>query len=401
LIFLARSIKEKKVAMFVGGCVRKHILGDEEIDDIDIATIFSPKEIKKKFKNTKIEIIDTGIEHGSVTLVLNKSKFEITTLRKDIKTDGRHAEVSFTNDWKTDSERRDFTINAIYLDRRGNIFDPQLGVKDLENKIVKFIGDPGERIKEDYLRIIRFIRFSLQYKHNFFEPSTIGAIKLNLNGIKNLSKERILKEILKIIRLKNFKDILKNKDLKSIFSIIFPEFKNLDRIIKINLIRNNELLSLDTNIILSALLIDESSNHEYFCHKYKAPNQIQEYLDSLYKNFKKYKSDKNFFKKNLKKNIYFLGKKRIKDFALFVFFENKKWSYQELKNLKTNIEKISIPKFPYNGKYLMKKGLVEGKKIGLALKELEERWVKSDYHLSDKDVFAVIDKAKRSNILDI
>ena len=394
------KLKEEKVAMFVGGCVRKHILGDE-IDDIDIATIFSPREIKEKFKNTKIEVIDTGVEHGSVTLLLNESKFEVTTLRKDVKTDGRHAEISFTDDWRIDSERRDFTINAIYLDRRGNIFDPQLGVKDLENKIVKFIGDPSERIKEDYLRIIRFIRFSLQYKHNFLESSTIEAIKLNLNGIKNLSKERILKELLKIIKLSNFKNILKNEDLKSIFSIIFPEFKNLNRIIKLDLIPNSDLISLDTNTILATLLIDESSNHEYFCHKYKVSNQIKENLDSLSKNLKEYKSDKNFFKKNLKKNIYFLGKKRIKDFALFVFFENKKWSYQELKNLKTNIEKISIPKFPYNGKYLMKKGLVEGKKIGLALKELEERWVKSDYHLSDKDVFAVIDKAKRSNILDI
>jgi len=210
---------------------------------------------------------------------------------------------------------------------------------------VKFIGDPSERIKEDYLRIIRFIRFSLQYKHNFLESSTIEAIKLNLNGIKNLSKERILKELLKIIKLSNFKNILKNEDLKSIFSIIFPEFKNLNRIIKLDLIPNSDLISLDTNTILATLLIDESSNHEYFCHKYKVSNQIKENLDSLSKNLKEYKSDKNFFKKNLKKNIYFLGKKRIKDFALFVFFENKKWSYQELKNLKTNIEKISIPKF--------------------------------------------------------
>ena len=305
--------------MFVGGCVRKHISGDE-IDDIDIATIFTPEEIKEKFKNTKIKIIETGIEHGSVTLLFNNSKFEITTLRKDIKTYGRHAEVSFTNDWKQDSERRDFTINAIYLDRRGNIFDPQLGVKDLQNKIVKFIGDPDERIKEDYLRIIRFIRFSLQYEHNFFEPSTIEAIKLNLNGIKNLSKERILKELLKIIELKNFRNILQNKDLKIIFSIIFPEFKNLDRILKLSLIPNKDLLSLDKNIILATLLIDESSNYEYFCHKYKASNQIKEYFDSLSNNLKQYKSDKNFFKKNLKKNIYFSGKKEDKRSCIFYFF---------------------------------------------------------------------------------
>ena len=392
--------KEKKAAMFVGGCVRKHILG-EKIDDIDIATIFSPKEIKEKFKNTKIEIIDTGIDHGSITLLFNKSKFEITTLRKDIKTDGRHAEISFTDDWKIDSERRDFTINAIYLDRKGNVFDPQLGIKDLENQIVKFIGDPGERIKEDYLRIIRFIRFSLQYNHDSLESSTIEAIKLNLDGIKNISKERILKELIKIIKLSNFKNILKNKDLKRIFSIIFPEFKNLDRIGKLNLIPNNDLPSLDVNIILAALLIDESSNHEYFRHKYKTSNDIKENINLLANNLKDYKSDKNFFKKNLKKNIYFLGKEKMKNFALFIFLENKKWSYKELRDLNARIEKISIPKFPYDGKYLMNKGLVEGKKIGLALKELEKRWIKGNYRLSDKDIFTVIDKAKKSNILDI
>ena len=104
--------KNKRVAMFVGGCVRKHILG-EEVDDIDIATILSPDEIKKKFSNTDVKVIETGVEHGTLTLLLKNKKFEITTLRKDIKTDGRHAEVSFTEDWQLDSERRDFTFNAI------------------------------------------------------------------------------------------------------------------------------------------------------------------------------------------------------------------------------------------------------------------------------------------------
>ena len=399
-ILETKQPKEKKVAMFVGGCVRKYISG-EEIDDIDIATIFSPKEIKEKFKNTKVEIIDTGTDHGSVTLLLNKSKFEITTLRKDIKTDGRHAEVSFTDDWQIDSERRDFTINAIYLDRKGNIFDPQLGKKDLENKVVKFIGDPGERIKEDYLRIIRFIRFSIQYSHNLLESSTINAIKLNIDGIKNISKERILRELIKIMNLRNFKSILKNKDLKNIFSIIFPEFKNLDRIGKLNLIPSSDLSSLDINIILAALLIDESNDHEYFCHKYKTSNHIKDKINSLANNLKNYKSDKNFFKKHLKSNIYFLGKKTMKDFALFIFLENKKWRYKDLRDLNAIIDKISIPKFPYDGQYLMKKGIIEGKRIGLALKELERCWVKSNYRLSDKEIFAVIDKAKKSNILDI
>ena len=135
---------KKKVAMFVGGCVRKHIL-NEVIDDIDVATIFTPKEIKEKFKNTKINVIDTGIDHGTVTLVSESVKIELTTLRKDIKTDGRHAEVSYTEDWTQDSERRDFTINSIYLDRRGNLFDPQLGLMDLKKKNSKIHRRPQQK----------------------------------------------------------------------------------------------------------------------------------------------------------------------------------------------------------------------------------------------------------------
>ena len=216
------------VARFVGGCVRKH-LSQDKVDDIDIATILNVDEIKKKFENTKIKIIETGIKHGTVTLVSKKLKLEITTLRKDLKTDGRHAEVEYINDWQVDSERRDFTINAIYLDIKGNIFDPQSGVIDLKNKNVKFIGDPQRRIEEDYLRIIRFIRFKIMYDAKV-EPSTSSAIKQNLNGVKKISKERILIELFKILELKNFTNINESNDLKEIFIQIFPEFENLNRL---------------------------------------------------------------------------------------------------------------------------------------------------------------------------
>ena len=191
--------KNIQVAMFVGGCVRK-FLANEDIDDIDIASIFTPEELKERFKDSGFKIIETGIEHGSVIVILNSSKFEITTLRQDIKTDGRHAEVSFTDNWKDDSSRRDFTINAIYMDRKGKIYDPQNGREDLKNKQVKFIGKPSSRIEEDYLRIIRFIRFSIYYNNKQSDPKIIEATKLNLRGLKNLSKERTLNEFYKIFK---------------------------------------------------------------------------------------------------------------------------------------------------------------------------------------------------------
>ena len=195
---LNEGSKEQE-AMFVGGSVRKYLL-NQKVDDIDIATTLKPDEIIKKFENSKIIVKKTGIEHGTLTLVLGNKHFEITTLRKDISTDGRHASVLFTDDWEDDSKRRDFTFNAIYMDSNGKIFDPQSGVKDLKNKKVKFIGNPDERIKEDYLRILRFIRFSIEYSNFDFEKDTLRAIQKNLSGIAKLSKERIYSELKKILK---------------------------------------------------------------------------------------------------------------------------------------------------------------------------------------------------------
>ena len=191
---------EKPQAMFVGGCVRKYLL-NQKIDDIDIATVLKPEEIIKKFEKTNVKVKKTGIEHGTLTLVLEKQHFEITTLRKDVSTDGRHASVVFTNDWEEDSQRRDFTFNAIYMSGKGKIFDPHLGVHDLKNKIVKFIGDPDKRIKEDYLRILRFVRFSIEYSNFDFDKETLRAIQKNLVGVTKLSKERVFIELNKILKL--------------------------------------------------------------------------------------------------------------------------------------------------------------------------------------------------------
>ena len=195
--------------MFVGGCVRKY-LRNEKIDDIDIATLLTTEQIKEKFKNTNFKVIESGVKHGTITIIQDDLKLEITTLRKDVKTDGRHAEIEYTRNWQEDSDRRDFTINAIYLDIKGNLYDPQQGISDLRNNIVKFIGDPQKRIQEDYLRIIRFIRFSLEYESKI-EKTSLDAINLNLDGIKKISNERILDELMKMIYSKKIINIHKEE----------------------------------------------------------------------------------------------------------------------------------------------------------------------------------------------
>jgi poly(A) polymerase len=392
--------KNTQVAMFVGGCVRK-FLSNEDIDDIDIASIFSPEELKEKFKDSEFKIIETGAEHGSVTVILKSSKFEITTLRQDTKTDGRHAEVLFTDNWNVDSSRRDFTINAIYMDRKGKIYDPQNGKKDLKNNQVKFIGEPSSRIEEDYLRIIRFIRFSIYYNNKQSEPKIIEAVKLNLNGIKNLSKERILNELYKIFKLKNINILLENKEIKSIFLVAFPEFKYLDRLEKFLPLLKKNILFQFPEIIFSTLLVDEKDNYEYFSHKYKASNKLKKYLNFIAINYIKFKKEKNYLKKDLKKNVYSLGKNNIIELLCFIYCADTKFSTKLLNNIFEEINQMNIPDFPFNGQYLIEQGLVDGRKIGYALKELEKEWVQKDFNLNINEVTSIVDKIKKSNILNI
>ncbi len=378
--------KEKVAARFVGGCVRKHLL-NEKIDDIDIATILTTDQIREKFKDTSLKIVDTGIKHGTVTLVSDKHELELTTLRKDIKTDGRHAEIEYTDDWKQDSERRDFTINAIYLDINGKIFDPQMGETDLKNKIVKFIGDPQKRIEEDYLRIIRFIRFKIMYDFTV-EQSTSKAIKQNLDGIKKISKDRIFIELMKIIDLPNFLEINKSSNLREIFSMIFPEFLYLNRLDRLKKVyRQSEL---NRGILLAVLLIDGKDNHEYFLHKYNVSNKIIEMLKKFNKNLVELKNDKDFFEKDLTKNIYFYGKKHLIALNLINFSINVKVKSDDFSKTLKNILKTKVPIFSIDGELLKQKGLKEGQSLGKILKELEKEWVNNNFKISNNRIDEII-----------
>ncbi len=374
------------VARFVGGCVRKH-LSQDKVDDIDIATILNVDEIKKKFENTKIKIIETGIKHGTVTLVSKKLKLEITTLRKDLKTDGRHAEVEYINDWQVDSERRDFTINAIYLDIKGNIFDPQSGVIDLKNKNVKFIGDPQRRIEEDYLRIIRFIRFKIMYDAKV-EPSTSSAIKQNLNGVKKISKERILIELFKILELKNFTNINESNDLKEIFIQIFPEFENLNRLDRLKKICNYS--EINKELLLAALLIDDKNTHEYFSHKYNISNNIINKLNSFAKNLEEIKVNKEFFYKDLEKNIYLNDKSFLISLNILNFVLNIKFKQEDFSAILNRILKSKTHQFTINGKYLIENGMHQGELIGKVLKEIEKKWIKNNFKVSKNEIKEII-----------
>ncbi len=222
---------------YVGGCVRKSI-NKEKLDDIDLAVNLTPEELIVILKKNDINFFETGLKHGTVTALIDNEKFEITSLRKDINTDGRHAEVSFTKSWIDDASRRDFTINAIYSDFYGNLFDPFNGIKDLEIGNVRFIGHTEKRIKEDYLRILRYVRFFINYSKIPHDLNTKRNIKKNIKGIFNLSSERLIDELKKIIKSKKFINIFKDEFCLEVIELIFPQFKNIHVIKKIDKKKN-------------------------------------------------------------------------------------------------------------------------------------------------------------------
>ncbi len=186
---------------FVGGVVRNALMGIAW-DDVDFATIYRPEDITCFFQSHGYKVIPTGIEHGTVTVLCDGQSYEITTLRRDIETDGRHAVVAYTLRWEDDAQRRDFTMNALYVDHCGGLYDYVGGQKDIENRLIRFIGDPEQRIVEDYLRIVRFFRFWALYGHTPDADSLAKCVALKHN-LNQLSSERITKEMIKLLGASN------------------------------------------------------------------------------------------------------------------------------------------------------------------------------------------------------
>jgi len=386
--------KEGKIR-FVGGCVRKALCG-ENIDDIDLATSLEPNEVKKKLNKEDIKVIDTGISHGTVTAILNKKKFEITTLRKDISTDGRHANVQFTLDWEQDAARRDFTINAIYADMYGRIFDPFNGISDLKNGIVKFIGSPEERIQEDYLRILRYFRFFIQYSRTSYDQDTIKSIKQYINGLNKISNERIFDELKKILTLKNINELFERDTSREIILNIFPQFKFYDRLKIIHNLDKKLRNQFDNYLILASLIIDQSNNYEYFCHKYKTSNIVKNRFKNISKNFEDLKNKKFYSEENIKKQIYLSSKDEVLDLLLFSLCINSKIKSHDIEKLMYYVKICKTPKFPISGDYLKKYGYEPGQALGKKLKSLEKIWIENNFIIEKKVVEKSLGKVDKN-----
>ena len=386
--------KESKVR-FVGGCVRKSLCG-ENIDDIDLATSLEPDEVKKRLIKKDVKVLDIGITHGTITAILNKKKFEITTLRKDVSTDGRHANVEFTSNWEHDALRRDFTINAIYADIEGRIFDPLNGISDLQKGKIKFIGSPEERIQEDYLRILRYFRFFTQYSKTDYDQDTIQSIKQNINGLSRISNERIFDELKKILSLNNVYNLFDNNQSKEIILNIFPELKYYERLNKINSLDQKLKNKYDNELILALLVIDQSNDYEYFCDKYKTSNSIKNRFKNISINFENLKSKKFFSEENTKKLIYLSSKDEVRNLLLFSICVNDKIKASNVEKLLNYVNSCEVPKFPISGDYLKKHGYETGQELGKKLKSLEEKWIANNFILDEEILKKSLSKIKQN-----
>ena len=374
---------------YVGGCVRK-IINNENVDDIDLATNLTPTEISQALKKKNIKFYDTGITHGTITAIINETKFEITSLRKDVLTDGRHAKVIFSKDWSEDASRRDFTINAIYANINGELFDPFHGKRDLEQGEVNFIGEPDKRIKEDYLRILRYIRFFLIYSKKTHDKKVLSVIRKNLDGISKISPDRLMDEFKKLVISNGLSKLHKDNNSIEIINLIFPQFKNIDIFKNQNKFFEENFNKLDFILLISLLIIDGSDNPEYFLYKFNFSKKDQKRILFLHNCFSSKEYKKKFTLKNLKKILYFEGKQSLMDLLTFQMLKSQK-KEKEIKNFIEIFKDQSPPLLPLRAITLMTKyNIPEGVELGRKLKLIEERWVDNNFQISEKEVKKLI-----------
>ena len=383
LISILNPINSKTHTQFVGGCVRKAIEG-KLTTDIDLATVYKPEKIKKILLKNNYKVLDSAIKYGSITTFSKNYKYEITSLRKDIKPDGRHTKIQLTNNWIEDSLRRDFTINAIYCDKFGKIFDPLSGINDLKNKKINFIGSADLRIKEDYLRILRYIRFSLEYNSNIKDRNTIRIINKNIKFLKFISKERLFVELKKILELKNLLNINKKNYFKKILNRVY-KIKFFDRLNRVEILNKKLRLNLNYLQILSILLVGYNKKNIYFSKEFRLSNKDKDYLNFIYEQFKLLKN-KSYDYQTIRRQLYFYNKDLTLGFLNFIFCIKKEINLKNFIKYILFIKKFKVPKFPISGDFLIKKGFKEGKTLGKKLEFLKDSWIKNNFKLNLRNI---------------
>jgi len=380
---------QKNSIFVVGGAIRDALL-NREITDIDFATSLEPKTITEILNKENIKFIDVGINHGTVTAIINERKFEITTFRNDIFTDGRHAQVSFSNSLEEDALRRDFTINAMYLDKSGNLIDPTDGKKDLENRVVRFIGRPDERIKEDYLRILRYFRFLALFGDISPDAEVMKTIKANLNKLSVVSKERQWNELKSILTLTAPNNAISAMSEIGLLDDYFNGIGINDAFVNLIEIESKISFSIDPILRLSTLI--ENSLDKANTIIKKLPLSKSESTDLLKLCTLNKKVVSYMSMKEVRYLLYLLGRDGFQKQILVTWAKDannkNEVNWRSLYEVAQSWEK---PSFALTAKDVINMGISQGPMVGDILKEVEDWWAENDF-IDDK--FSLIERLK-------
>ncbi len=375
----------------VGGAVRNHLLA-APVTDIDLATTLSPQQVIERAEKAGFKTIPTGIDHGTVTLVINGQTYEITSLRKDIKTDGRHAIVEYGTDWLQDASRRDFTMNALYVSHDGTLHDPLgTGQDDVKARKLRFIGTSEHRIQEDYLRTLRFYRLAAQYGEPPFDSAAIRATIKCRQGLANLSPERVNNELVKLLKAPLAKQILPLLYQNGLLSQILASAPNLIPALRGINIENHLNLPPNSMFRLSLLAVYHQGDIKRLKKLFKLSNAQEDTLQMS----QAYKAlpplDVNAGDEHHKAH-YVLGSQ-----AYTLAFLTK-WATGKHATNDQSITKLFqkesnriVPTFPLSGKDLIYAGVQPGPDLGKKLKALENIWLEKNFTLTTDELLQKLD----------
>ena len=370
---LLRVLNVDGEARVAGGAVRNALLG-EAVADVDVATTHAPDAVSRICKAEGFGVHPTGIKHGTVTITVDKHPFEVTTLRRDVETDGRHAVVAFTDDWVEDAARRDFTINAMYCDAAGKIFDFTNGYGDILKRRLRFVGRPSARIKEDYLRILRFFRFHARFGKGLPDADGLKACARLRSGLARLSAERLLQEMLKLLEAPRAVTTLKLMAQNRILNKIVPHTQDW---------RVLQRLPADGVLRLYAL----SKNPSGLKLRFRLSNEQERRLEALQASPS---VSPKLTPAERRRLIYMLGQAAWRD-AVTLSHAKSRASLADQTWLA--LAKVhELPRFPVSGRDLVAHGVKPGPGMGRILSDLEDWWLASDFKPGKEELLQRIEK---------
>jgi poly(A) polymerase len=367
-------------ARFVGGCVRNALV-DRPIDDIDIATVLDPDEVMDALTAAGVRYVPTGIDHGTITAIAGGRPYEVTTLRRDVETDGRRAVVAYTRDWGEDAERRDFRLNALYMDGEGVIYDPTgSGVEDALGGRIVFVGDPHTRIREDYLRILRFFRFRAWFGRGAPDAASLAACAELKDGLVRLSAERVSKELLKLLAAEDPRQAAAEMAEAGALAVILPEARPLDRLtalvgIERRLISQG-LGEADAELRLAALLPADAGSAAAAAQRLRLSNAQRERLEAAVPSDPTI--DPAMSPAQARGRLYVLGPRAFED-RLELAWAERGGDSEPWRGLLDLARAWVRPKFPLTGHDAAAAGLNPGPEVGEALRRAEAFWVENDF----------------------